>query len=193
MMSMGGPVVALVEQRMTLEEFLELPEEEPALEYIDGMVTQKVPPQGKHARLQPWLCARINAALEPKKLAMAFSELRTTYSGSSRVPGVAVYRWERIPKDANGEVANDFREPPDVAIEIISPGQRTNQLVRRCLWFIGHGVAVALLVDPDDKSVLIFRPDRIPIEAYGSDLIDLSDVLPGCGLQVDDIFSSLRL
>ena len=36
--------MAIPEQRITLEEFLQLPEEKPALEFEDGMVTQKVPP-----------------------------------------------------------------------------------------------------------------------------------------------------
>ena len=34
--------MALTEPRMTLEEFLALPEREPALEFEDGVVTQKV-------------------------------------------------------------------------------------------------------------------------------------------------------
>ncbi len=45
--------MAVTQRRMTLEEFLALPEEKPALEYEDGVVTQKMPPQGKHASLQP--------------------------------------------------------------------------------------------------------------------------------------------
>jgi Uma2 family endonuclease len=185
--------MAILEQGITLEEFLALPEEKPALEYADGMVTQKVAPQGKHARLQAWLCSQLNLALESKRAAVAFPELRVTFSGLSRVPDVAVYRWERIPRDADGEIANEFRIPPDVAIEIISPGQSANQLLRRCLWFIGHGVGIALLIDPGDKSVLIFRPDQIPAEAHGSDVINLGDVLPGFAIRADEIFSALKL
>jgi Uma2 family endonuclease len=35
-----------------LDEFLELPEEEPALEYEAGVVKQKVSPKAPHGRLQ---------------------------------------------------------------------------------------------------------------------------------------------
>ena len=34
------PSMAIIEQRLTLEEFLGLPEEEPVLEFEDGVVTQ---------------------------------------------------------------------------------------------------------------------------------------------------------
>ena len=88
--------MAVTEQRLTLEEFLELPEEKPALEYENGVVTQKVPPQGKHAALQLAICELINRVARPTKIALALPELRATYGGRSRVPDVAVYRWERI-------------------------------------------------------------------------------------------------
>ena len=185
--------MAISEKRMTLEAFLELPEEEPALEFEDGVVSQKVPPQGKHAGLQLWIGELFNRFARPKKLAMAFSELRTTFAGLSRVPDVAVYRWERIPRDAAGKVANDFREPPDIAIEIVSPGQSVNQLVLRCLWFVGNGVGAALLVDPTDESVLVFRPGSVPTGLHDADQIDLGDILPGFALTVRDIFDVLTL
>ena len=40
--------MALTERRTSLEEFLKLPEEKPALEYFDGKVTQKVSPKTRH-------------------------------------------------------------------------------------------------------------------------------------------------
>jgi hypothetical protein len=36
--------MAVAPARLTLEEFLKLPEEEPSLEFADGMVTPKVSP-----------------------------------------------------------------------------------------------------------------------------------------------------
>src|SRR4051794_7783917 len=103
--------MAVPHERMPLEEFLALPEEKPALEFEDGVVTQKVAPKGRHSTLQYRIAERFNHYAEPRKLAFAFPELRTTYAGASPVPDVAVYRWDRIPLDANGEVVDDFLEP----------------------------------------------------------------------------------
>ena len=64
------------EQRMTLTEFLALPEEEPALEFEDGMVTQKVSPKGRHSALQLGTARTIDDEIRPRRLGMAFSASR---------------------------------------------------------------------------------------------------------------------
>lgn len=186
--------MAVAQRRLTLEEFLALPEGEPPLELEpDGTVDQKVSPQGQHSGLQPDLAQLFNSFGRPRKLARAFTELRATYAGASFVSDVSVYQWARIPRTADGKLANTFREPPDIAVEIISPDQRVTALVRRCLWYVGHGVRVALLVDPADESVLLFRAGREPRALRGADEIDVSDVLPGFRLTVGEVFASLRM
>ncbi len=106
--------MAITQRRMTLAEFLELPEEEPYLELVDGMVVQKVAPQWLHSVLQPDLAAIINRHARPRKLAVASTELRATIGRYSLVPDVAVYRWERLPRSAAGKLINVPAEPPDV-------------------------------------------------------------------------------
>jgi Uma2 family endonuclease len=84
------------------------------------------------------------------------------------VPDLAIYGWDRIPHDASGEIADNFVELPDVAVGILSPDQSANTLVRRCLWYVAYRVGAALLVDPVDGSVLVFRPDEPVIAWAGS-------------------------
>jgi Uma2 family endonuclease len=186
-------MTAITRRALSLEQFLQLPEEEPALEFEEGTVTQKVSPKGQHSRLQSRVVDLINRFAEPNKLALAFPELRTTFARRSPVPDVAVFVWQRIPLNSVGEIANDFREPPDIAIEIVSPEQSVNGLIRRCLGFVASGVRVALLVDPADRSILDFRPNQVPIPRHGQDLIDLGDIVPGLTFSVRDVFSSLRI
>lgn len=183
--------MAVAPARLTLEEFLQLAEEKPPLEFADEVVTQKVSPQARHSTLQLELIKRLDRAAEINKAARVFPELRVTFAGVSRVPDISVYRRDRIPRDANGLIAENFTEPPDVAIEIVSPGQSVNALVRRCTWYVSHGVQVALLVDPADQSVLAFRRDRQPEVWRGSDLILLGEILPDFQLTVDELFASL--
>jgi Uma2 family endonuclease len=51
--------------KITLEEFLKLPETKPYSEYINGQVIQKPMPQGKHSKLQSELITAINAVTKP--------------------------------------------------------------------------------------------------------------------------------
>ena len=185
--------MALTQSRLTLEEFLALPEAKPALEYADGEVMQKVSPKGQHSWLQYRFPEWFNRVTVSRQLAAAFPELRTTFAGRSYVPDVAVYRWERIPRDAHGKVADEFTEPPDIAIEIVSPDQSVTALIRKCLWYVAHGVTLALLVDPDDESVLRFRPDSPLQVLQGADVIDFGEVIPDLRLTVDEVFAMLVL
>jgi Uma2 family endonuclease len=147
---------------MALEELLALPEAGPALEYDEEVVRQRAAPQGQRVTLQDEFTQRVNAVARPRKLARAYPELRTTYAGRSRVPDVSVYLWHRIPRLPNGRVANRFTEPPDIAVEIVSPGQSVTDLVSTCVWYVKNGVRIALIADPDEDTVLRFRPDALP-------------------------------
>ena len=186
--------MAITQRRLTLDQFLALSEQEPALELgADGAVTQKVSPKGQHSRLQFILCQRVNDFAEDRRLALAFPELRTVFGGAAYVPDVAVYRWVRIPRTAESKIAHDFRLPPDIAVEIVSPAQSANALVRRCAWYVANGVEIALLVDPADESVLIFQSLATPRVIRGTDQIDLDRVLPGFELTAVELFDALRL
>lgn len=185
--------MATVPQGLTLEEFLDLPEEKPALEFEEGGVTQKVSPQGPHSVLQGVAIERINAFARRRKLALAFPELRITYAGRSYVPDVSVFRWQRIPRTSRGTVVQRFVEPPDIVIEIISPGQTRRALLSRCAWYVANGVQVALLLDPDDETVTVVRPNAMPVVLRGSEPIGLDEVIEGLDLTPADLFASLRL
>ena len=184
--------MAIARPRLTLEEFLRLPEEKPALEFAEGVVTQKVSPKTKHSRLQLVMAQRLDAAGVPTRLAMAFTVLRATFAGRSVVPDVSVFRWSRIPRAPDGTFEDDVLTPPDVAVEIVSPEQSANALVRRCLWYVANGVLVAVLIDPADETVLLFRRDAVPLPVAGDDLIDLREVLPDLRLTARDLFAVLR-
>jgi Uma2 family endonuclease len=186
--------MAVTPRSLTLEEFLELPECKPALEFHpDGVVRQKLAPKGRHSVLQSSLVMFFNVPGLQSKTARAFPELRTTYGGASHVPDVAVYRWERIPRSPSGEVADEFFEPPDVAIEIVSPKQSRRKLRDQCQWYVDHGAGASLLVDPRDYSIVLFLPSLPPRRLLGTDEIDFGAVIPGLRLVVQDLFDSLRL
>lgn len=184
--------MAVATGRLTLEEFLNIPEEEPPLEYTDGVVSPKVSPKGRHSALQTALIQWLNEGAYQRKTAWALTELRVTFAGASVVPDISVFRWDRIPVDASGEIADIFAEAPDIAIEIVSPDQSVTALVRRCIWYVENGVQVALLVDPADRSVLAFRPEGPAVAWHGPDRIDLHEVLPDFDLTVEQLFASLR-
>jgi Uma2 family endonuclease len=178
---------------LSLEEFLRLPEEKPALEYEDGRITQKVSPKARHAMLQITLGELINTFARPRKLALAFSELRVNLGGRSWVPDISVFRWERIQRTADGTLIDDVFVAPDIAAEIASPGQSKATLAQRAARYLPHGTHSVLGIDPDDRTVVVYRPDTLPRTVVGDERIDLDDVLPGFQLTAAELFAALQI
>jgi len=82
---------------------------------------------------------------------------------------------------------------PNIAIEILSPGQTVKSQVDRCRWFVEHGATIALVVNPRSDTVTMIRPGAEPRVLRGDDPIDLSPVLPDLELTVQELFDSLLL
>ncbi|MBW4621151.1 MAG: Uma2 family endonuclease [Cyanosarcina radialis HA8281-LM2] len=150
---------------LTLEEFLQLPETQPASEYIDGAIVQKPMPQGEDSVVQTELAPAINSIVKPKQIARAFTELRCTFGGRSIVPDLAVFLWDRIPRQENGRIANVFAIAPDWTIEILSPDQSQTKVTKNILHCLKHGTQMGWLIDPEEQSVFVYLPDR-PTAVY---------------------------
>jgi Uma2 family endonuclease len=177
-------------QRMTLDEFLALPEEKPYLEYVDGVVQQKMAPTPDHIELQAILRNTLNASADGRHLGRAFTEVRFVQDGVAFVPDVGYYRREHLQVLPGRRYAQNLGVP-DIAIEVVSPEQRLTRQIQKCLRFLEIGAALSLVVDPEDEAVLVFRPGQQPVVLRGADRINLDDVLPGFTLTVEQMFRSI--
>ncbi|MEH2249647.1 Uma2 family endonuclease [Nostoc sp.] len=179
---------------LTLEEFLKLPETKPSLEYINGQIIQKPIPQGKHSILQGELVSNINSVTKPQRVALAFPELRCTFGGRSIVPDVAVFAWERIPLDERGDVANIFKTYPDWTIEILSPDQSQTKVTGNILHCLKHGSRFDWLIDPDERSVLVYPPKQQPeLLQEEQEILPVPDLVSDFQLTVRQLFGWLKL
>ena len=185
-------MVQISSKSLTLEEFLKLPETKPASEYINGEIIHKPMPKTRHSRLQGKLTSTINEVVEEQRIAYAFPELRCTFGGRSIVPDAAVLRWNRIEFNDDGEPVDDVLIAPDWAIEILSPEQSSNRVTGNILHCLKHGSQIGWLIDPDDRSVLVFLPNQQPELCQGSGCVA---VLDGVDLQLtaEQIFCWLRM
>ncbi|MCC5656329.1 Uma2 family endonuclease [Nostoc sp. XA010] len=178
--------------QLTLDEFLKLPETEPASDFINGEIIQKPMPQGQHSLLRSKSCHVINQLTESQKIALAFPELRCTFGGASIVPDVSVFRWDRIPKTSSGRIANRFEIHPDWAIEILSPDQGLKKVLSKLLHCSRNSTELGWLINPEDESVLgIFPGGRV--ELYeGADKLPILDGIE-LELTVEQVFGWLSL
>ncbi len=179
---------------LTLGEFLRLPEEKPALEYIDGRIEPKdspLSPQRLHSAIQTELAACLNQFARPAGLGRAFVELRCTFAGRSIVPDVVFQLPEHIPVDARGRFTNESTIPPDIHIEVISPKQGLRKAREKLTHATVHGCPLGWLIDPERDIVEVYRAGRPPERLASDGFLDGEPVLPGFRLPVSEVFGWL--
>ncbi len=179
-------------ESLTLEEFLTLPETKPPSEYIDGEIIQKPMPKTRHSRLQGKLINAINAVTEAQQIAYAFPELRCTFGERSIIPDIAVFRWRNITLDEEGEPLDDVFAASDWTVETLSPDQSANRVTGNVLHCLKHGCQLGWVVDPDDRSVLVFQPQQQPELLHQ---VDRLIVLDGVELELTaaELFGWLKM
>jgi Uma2 family endonuclease len=176
--------------RMTLEEFLALPEEKPYLEYVDGEVCPKTMPTDRHGELAAELLFRLKAYLQAHPVAVARTEVRhySERANRSYLPDVEVTLNERVRK---GEARiNPVPEPPDVAIEVISPDDRASRVLDRVNFYLAEGVQVLWVVDPETETVTEYRSSEHMRTLRRGDALESQDLLPGFVLPLAELFDA---
>ncbi len=180
-------------KRLTLDEFLKLPETRPASEFIDGQIIQKPMPEGKHSTIQGDFVSAVNGVLKPQHIARAYPELRCTFGGRSVVPDVTVFTWERIPRDPNGKVSNTFTIAPDWTIEILSPDQSQTKVVLNILHCLAHSTQMGWLIDPDEELVFVYFADHtLAVFQEPNDRVPVPAFAQSFSLTVGQLFSWLE-
>ncbi|MEH2081091.1 MAG: Uma2 family endonuclease [Nostoc sp.] len=102
-----------------------------------------------------------------------------------------MFEWQRIPLDAKGKIANKFEIPPDWIIEILSPEQSPNRVIRKITFSIQNGARLGWLLDSADESIMIFEPNKLPELKENQDILPVLSILENWQLTVTNVFSWL--
>jgi Uma2 family endonuclease len=185
-------MVKLNSDLLTVEDFLQLPEFKPPLEYFGGRVVQKMSPNRRHSVIQISLGAHLLQFIKLENLGMIYSELRCSFGGDSYVPDLCFIARGRIPRDKKGELVSKIRFVPDFAIEILSPGQTVKEIITKLRFAVKHGLRLGWLIHPIKKQVYLVRPRRRTEILRLGGILSGEDVLPGFTLGIDVLFGWLE-
>ena len=98
-------------------------------------------------------------------------------------PDVAFIARERV-----GSLSNGYRfGPPDLAVEVLSPGDRKSKVARKTAQWLTFGVRAVWLVDLEQRTVEVVSSSGERKLFHESDeLVD--DTIPGFSVKVSEIF-----
>jgi Uma2 family endonuclease len=183
-------------ERLTLEQFLTRPDTEPASEYMCGEVIQKPMPGLPHSLIQKFLLFVLEPFLLASRLGVTFAELRCVFGpgGGERapVPDVSFIAMARLPVGDTRAVGH-FSGAPDLAIEILSPGQHMGRFTEKIVFYLRFGVRLVWIIDTEAETVTTVTPAGQGHTLARGEVLDGGDVLPGFTLQVDQIFDAMTL
>jgi Uma2 family endonuclease len=184
---MGSMADLLTRPRKTVEDFMKLPEGTLA-ELIDGEIIMSAAPRVPHQRV----VLNLAVALKSFTDRMSLGEVLLSPMDVHLPTGDIVEPDLVFVRQTNLDIVQDWiRGVPDLLVEVLSPTHPDRDLIVKRNLYARNGVPEYWIVDPDDRSVQIFKlsRDRYEPAGYrreGQSLV--TTLLPGFDLPVGKLF-----
>lgn len=104
----------------------------------------------------------------------------------ARKPDASFIRAERFTPDF--DPSGDFEGAPDLAVEVVSPGQAAPLVLGRVAEYLTYGSEEVWVVYPSRREVWIYRADTDTPTAYREEDKLTSPLFPGWSMSVADVF-----
>lgn len=171
---------------MTAEELMQL-EGPNRHELIKGELLTMPPPKYEHGRVVANLIMLLGQYVKATKLGGIFAEIGyklQTNPDTVLGPDVSFIAEGRI----GGIPEGYYPGAPDVAIEVLSPGDRQGNVERKTGLWLSLGATSVWLVHPRHRTVEVVRRDGYRKVFHETDeLVD--DTVPGFRVKVSEIFA----
>ncbi|MEH1815912.1 MAG: Uma2 family endonuclease [Nostoc sp.] len=187
-------MILQAKNQLTLQEFLNLPSGEGDVTYelVDGQASPKMSPKKFHSKLTRALLNLIEQCCEGKgevcpELAVALTRRGRDWMP---IPDILYISNERLPPDWEQEGICSI--PPDLVIEIISPGQTFGQMAAKAKDYLDAKVLRVWVLDSKARSITVFYPDAAPQTYMGEELLTDS-LFEGLQFTVEQVFQKAKI
>ena len=183
--------------QLTVEEFLALPLCDVTYEFVNGAAVPKykddtMSPKFFHSRFQKTLLILLDQCLLSNgRVEVEWAiKLKIENNPWIPVPDLTYVSYNLLPADWFED--EPCPVPPELVVEIISPGQTFGEMAEKAANYIKAGVARVWVVDTKAKTITIFAPACVPTTYRGDRLIS-DDLLPGLELTPNEVFQRAGL
>jgi Uma2 family endonuclease len=179
------------ERLLTADDLVALPER-PGIRYElhEGKLVEMPGAGALHNLLVGLVYRLLFAFVSQQRLGLVFCDgaafvLRRN-PDTVRIPDVSVVRRERV---AAGGIPEGFWPgAPDLAVEIVSPHDRAEEVHERVRDYLGAGTQQVWVLWPRSRTVTVYWPDGTARELGPDDQLTGGDVLPGFAVAVRELF-----
>jgi Uma2 family endonuclease len=169
-----------------------LPVTEPETEWVRSRALQKVSPTYRHGRLQWLLCSIFTDWAEGRGRVAPEWRFRVNPSGEPvrpLVPDIAYLSYERLGRDRDAEAQTPLGTP-DVATEIMSPGDREADVEDKIATYLRAGSQLVIVVDPQGEAIAMI--DRTERRIFRTGETALHGAIPDLRIDVTRLFEDAR-
>jgi len=158
-------------------------------ELVRGQLIVREPPSTYHGKISATILFLIAAFTRPRGLGAVFGQdigfKIESDPDTVRAPDVAFLNRERsarVGKRGYSAVA------PNLAVEVLSPGDRPSEVLEKVAAWLSAGVELAWVVDPERREVRVHRADGSIAVLASGDRLSGETVLPGFACAVTELF-----
>ena len=178
--------------KLTLAEFLALPDGDIYCEFVDGKAVPKVSPKFFHSSLQGALCGLIRVWCKGRGRVLPEWAILLKRQDKDwiPVPDLTYISYERLPKSWRRNEA--CPAIPELVIEIISPDQSMKEFEEKAKDYLAAGVPRVWVIDPEAILIRSFLTDGLS-QVYRDNTPIVDELLPGFELTTRQIFEEAEL
>jgi Uma2 family endonuclease len=174
---------------VTAEELERFPDDDSRCELVAGRVVRMTPVGFQHGKVVARLMFLLSQHLDGRNLGVVLTEVGFKLAAGPdtvRAPDVAVIRQHRIPSP---EPKGFWNGPPDLAVEVLSPEDRSGDVREKVEEYLACGVRLVVTINPEAKDAVVYRPSAPAIQVTEDDAwLDLHDAIPDFRCRLGQIF-----
>lgn len=178
-------------QLLTAEDLLGMPHDGNRYDLVKGELI-KMPPAGNiHGNRAMRLGWRLAHYVETNDLGVVFAAETgfrlATDPDTVRAPDIAFVAKTRV--EEIGEFEGFWPGAPDLAVEVISPGDSYTEVEEKVQEFLNAGARAVWVVDPRRHTITVYRSSMDITILTENDLLDGGDIIPGFNCRVAEVFA----
>lgn len=189
----------LATQLMTTDEFLELADEEGVTrELIDGNLVERpmTTRNPKHSHVMAEITRTLGNWLHAQEGVVGYygcGEVRCRLATDpDLIVGIDVVYYEGAEFERQAEEQSFFDGPPVIAVEILSPSDKHEEIVEKITRYLSHGVKQVWVADPDLRTVTVHRGEGDSTHFNAKQELTGEPELPGFRVRVAELFTARR-
>ena len=175
----------------TADDLLAMPDDGFRYELINGVLHRMSPAGFEHGAIGMRLVTGLGPYVQARDLGVVLGP-DTGFRISSdpdtvRAPDVAFVRRERVA--AAGVPKGYWPGAPDLAVEIVSPGDSFTEVEIKVEEWLDAGVRLVVVVNPRSRTASVYRSRTDVVRLTQADELDLGSVVPGFVCPVADLMT----